>query len=125
MMESNLPTPRTMAHWLVFVSLETTAQLTLKVAAVGTMGPGGAWGWLQALASNPWFQASIACDVANFLVWMAILRRHDLSVAIPLSALCYFSIIIASSLLLHEPVSVPQVAGLALIGLGIFWIARK
>ena len=124
-----MPSPalssKTIAHWLLFVSLETTAQLTLKMAAVATPSLGGTGGWLQALASNSWFQASIACDIANFLVWLAILRRHDLSVAIPLSALCYFSIIIASSVLLHEPVSTPQIAGLLLTGFGILCIAQK
>ena len=110
-------------NWVVFVALETFAQVALKLAAVDSSEASSLSGWLSALASNHWFQASLAADVLNFFAWMTILRRHDLSLAVPLSSLCYFAIVIASTALLREPVGITQVAGLGLIGVGIILVA--
>ena len=110
-------------NWLVFVALETFAQIALKFAAVDTSAAGGFAGWLHALATNGWFQASIAADVMNFFAWMLILRRHELSLAVPLSSLCYFTIILASTILLHEAVTPLQLLGLGLVGIGIVLVA--
>lgn len=110
-------------NWVVFVALETFAQVALKLAAVDGSTATSLSGWIEALASNHWFQASLTADVLNFFAWMMILRRHDLSLAVPLSSLCYFAIVIASTALLHETVSVQQVVGLGLIGIGIILVA--
>ena len=110
-------------NWVVFVALETFAQVALKLAAVDSSTASSLRGWLVALASNSWFQASLGADVLNFVAWMMILRRHDLSLAVPLSSLCYFTIVIASTVLLHESVGVFQVVGLGLIGIGIVLVA--
>lgn len=110
-------------NWLVFVALETFAQVALKLAAVDSDAASSLSGWIAALASNGWFQASLTADVLNFFAWMTILRRLDLSLAVPLSSLCYFAIVIVSTLLLRETVSVPQVVGLGLIGVGIILVA--
>ena len=79
--------------------------------------------WLFALVSNHWFQASIAADIANFFIWMSILRRHDLSLAVPLSSLSYFTVIALSTILLHEAVTPLQLVGLGAVGIGIILIA--
>ena len=110
-------------NWVVFVALETFAQVALKLAAVDSSAASSLGRWLVALASNSWFQASLGADVLNFVAWMMILRRHDLSLAVPLSSLCYFTIVIASTVLLHEQVGVFQVVGLGLIGIGIVLVA--
>lgn len=110
-------------NWVVFVALETFAQVALKLAAVDSSAASSLSSWLSALASNHWFQASLTADVLNFFAWMMILRRHDLSLAVPLSSLCYFAIVIASTTLLHETVGIVQVVGLGLIGVGIILVA--
>ena len=120
-----LPVWRTGAIWVVFAALETAAQLTLKMAAGTTASELSTGAWLCALATNPWFQLSIACDMANFFAWMAILRRHDLSLAIPLSSICYFAIIAAGTVFLHESVAVAQWVGLIVIGFGLALISWK
>ena len=114
---------RTGAIWLIFVALETAAQLALKMAADTTVARDGIAGWFGALASSPWFQLSIGCDIVNFFAWMAILRQHDLSLAIPLSSAAYVAIIAASTIVLHENIETMQWLGLILIGLGIVLVA--
>lgn len=109
--------------WIGFVGLETAAQLSLKMAA--TTNPALETGaWLGALLRNHWFQISIVCDAVNFLMWMTILRRHDLSLAVPLSSLCYAAIVILSFLLLREPVTGVQLIGLCTIGAGIIVLTK-
>jgi drug/metabolite transporter (DMT)-like permease len=103
--------------WLIFVGLETGAQLALKAASNA-----GTTGWLNSVSpivNNPWFLASISCDAANLIVWLAILRRHELSVAVPLSSMTYFAVLLATAFLLHEPVHGVQLAGLILVGIGV------
>ncbi len=113
------PLLRTGCLWLMFVALETTAQLALKMAAISAGGDANLWGSINPIVTNPWFAGSIACDAANLLLWLAILRRHDLSLAVPLSSVTYFTVLLAAGLFLHEPISAPQLAGLMLVGIGL------
>jgi drug/metabolite transporter (DMT)-like permease len=115
--------PRLTWIWVWFVAIETFAQISLKFAATGTGDKSQLVDWLATLASNGWFQASIAADVINFFVWMSILRRHELSLAVPLSSFCYFTIVAFSTLVLHETVSPLQLLGLAVVGAGIILVA--
>lgn len=112
-------------NWIVFVALETFAQISLKLAAADAPPGPDLAAWLRALTSNGWFQASIAADVVNFFAWMLILRRHDLSLAVPLSSFCYVTIVLASTFLLHETVTPLQVLGLGLVGIGIVLVADR
>jgi drug/metabolite transporter (DMT)-like permease len=112
-------------NWIVFVALETFAQISLKLAAVDVPPGSGLGAWVQALTSNGWFQASIAADVVNFFAWMLILRRHDLSLAVPLSSFCYVTIVLASTFLLQETVTALQLLGLGLVGIGIVLVADQ
>ena len=111
--------------WLLLAGLEAGAQISLKLAAVGAAGGAGEWAPVGTLAAEPLFWVSLACDGAAFWVWMRILYQHDLSVAVPVSAICYFATILASYALLHEPVAPLQGAGLLLMGLGIHLTAGE
>ena len=110
-------------NWILFVVLETFAQIALKLAAVD-VGPQSVMQiWFTALLSSHWFQVSIAADIVNFFIWMSILRRHDLSLAVPLSSLSYFTVVVLSTALLHESVTPLQLLGLSAVGIGIILIA--
>jgi drug/metabolite transporter (DMT)-like permease len=111
--------------WLILAALETGAQLAIKLAADTTAAAGTGLSWIVSLLMNPWFLASIGCDAAGFLLWLALLRRHDLSFAVPLSSLCYFSIVLASLIVLGEPLRAVQALGLISVGIGIYLIASE
>lgn len=113
---------RTILNWLALVGCEASAQLTLKLAAIEQSADAGLAQWLLRLSTNKYFVVSLACDLAGFVAWMTILRRHDLSLAVPLSSLCYFAIIAVSVVVLHENVAGLQVGGLATIAIGILLI---
>lgn len=111
--------------WLLLVGSETLAQLALKQAAMVSDVDAGASGWLATLVASPWFLLSIFCDIAGFSAWIAILQRHDLSLAIPLSSLSYVTTIAIAFILLHEPVTQHQIAGIVCIGCGILLLAQS
>lgn len=110
--------------WAALIAIESAAQISLKLAAnqIGEMT--WEWTWLMRAVSNSWFIASLVCDVAGFLVWIVLLRRHDLSFAVPVSSLCFVSVLALSFAVLNEPVSALQIVGMATIGVGIYIIAK-
>jgi drug/metabolite transporter (DMT)-like permease len=111
--------------WFVLIACETGAQLALKLAAGQSALDLDYLQWLTLLATNKWFMISIAFDIASFFAWMSILRRHNLSVAVPLTSLCYIAIVMMTVVFLHEPVTSLQLIGLSTIGLGIFFLTKQ
>ncbi|WP_072376417.1 EamA family transporter [Hyphomicrobium sp. NDB2Meth4] len=110
--------------WAALIAIESAAQISLKLAAnqIGEIS----WesDWLVRAVSDGWFIASLVCDVAGFLVWIALLRRHDLSFAVPVSSLCFVLVLVLSVVVLNEPVSALQIVGMATIGVGIYLVAQ-
>lgn len=111
--------------WLLLVGSETLAQLALKQAAIISDVDAGASTWLTTVVANPWFLLSILCDISGFSAWIAILRRHDLSLAVPLSSLSYVTTVAMTFILLHESVTLLQVAGMVCIGFGILVLTQN
>jgi drug/metabolite transporter (DMT)-like permease len=109
--------------WASFVALETLAQVALKVAALEAPAMSATAAYLPTGVHSPWFALSIACDAANLLLWLVILRGHDLSAAIPMSSVTFLSVVGASSLILGEQVQALQALGLLLIGIGVTLVA--
>lgn len=114
---------RSASLWGLFIALETAAQVTLKLAAIDP----NVWQplprFMPSFMGSMWFASSIGCDGANLLLWLAILRRHDLSAAVPLSSGTYLAVVAATWAFLNEPVSLQQVLGIVLISAGLILIA--
>ena len=111
------------APWIALALLEALAQVSLKFAASAVSPDADGWAPVGGLIREPWFAASIGCDVAGFWAWMVLLAKYELSVAIPVSALSYFATIAASTFILHESVTWQHAAGLLCIGAGIALVA--
>jgi drug/metabolite transporter (DMT)-like permease len=60
----------------------------------------------------------------NFFLWMNILSKVDLSVALPMASSSYILIPVAAIFFLHEFVSPLRWLGLVLIVLGIYFISQ-
>lgn len=106
--------------WFASIAFETGAQLAIKHAAdtVGTYG--NQFQWLSALVMDPWFATAVAFYLFGFFVWMAILRYHQLSVAIPVSSVSDVSVVVAGTIVFSEPVSGSLVCGILVIATGIW-----
>jgi len=78
--------------------------------------------------SNPdshFFWIGLIIYLSNFFLWMKILSKIDLSVALPLASIGYILIPIASIFFLHEHVPPARWLGLALIIWGIYFVSQS
>ena len=55
---------------------------------------------------------------------MAVLRRYDLSLAYPLTAISFIISLFAGALIFHETIPVTRWIGVILVMVGVFFISR-
>ena len=67
----------------------------------------------------------IIVQVLNFFIWIVILYKVDLSIAMPAGSTSYIFIPVAASIFLHERVSLLRWAGIFLIALGIHFVSKS
>jgi multidrug transporter EmrE-like cation transporter len=89
---------------LVAVTIEACGQVLFKLAA-HSLG--------QAKASKT--ALAVFCLAIEAVIWTAVLKCLDLSVAYPMGSLCFVAVLIASRLLLKEKISLQRLVGVALI----------
>lgn len=111
--------------WIALTGFEATGQIALKIGAVDASAGFSGWTPLGRIILSPGLFISIACDALGFLVWLWILERHNLSVAVPVSASTYFATIGASYAVLGEGVTPLQILGLAVMGAGLLLVASE
>ena len=105
------------------ILLTVYAQIVIKwqVLAAGALpdAAGDKIWFLLRLLLDPWVVSALAALLVAALSWMAAMTRLDLSHAYPFTSLAFVLVMAASALVFHEPVTVPKIAGIALICLGI------
>jgi multidrug transporter EmrE-like cation transporter len=114
---------------LTGVLLNAAAQLLLKAGAnaVGRF----AFTLANALpvgmrfAVEPHVLGGVACYVASLVVWIMALSRVDVSIAYPMLSIGYVVNALAAWYLFGEAVTPMRVAGIAIIILGVFIVARS
>ena len=91
--------------------IDTAAQLLMK-KGIGQL-------------DNIYFWIGILLYISNFFVWMRILSRVDLSIALPVASVGYMLIPIASVIFLHEQVGTLRWAGIFLIIVGVYIVSKS
>ncbi len=76
-------------------------------------------------AANPYFLGGMTCYVVSLVVWVMGLSRVDVSIAYPMLSIGYVINAVAAWYLLGEQVSVMRLAGIGIIVLGVFIVARS
>ena len=111
------------------VLLNASAQLLLKAATRHSgelIADSGQISWvsvMQLLGAVPlWF--GMACYVISLVVWLGALSRVPVSLAYPMLSIGYVVNAFAAAVLFGEALSVPKLAGIALICAGVFTLAR-
>jgi drug/metabolite transporter (DMT)-like permease len=105
--------------WVLFLAIECTAQIGLKLGSGPLEHMPFGLEWLSTALTDGWVQVGIVCYVLAFVFWMLILDRMDLSLAFPLSGTVYVIVLLASALGLHESLTPLHWAGVALIMTGV------
>lgn len=114
---------------LTGVLLNAAAQLLLKAGtnAVGRFAftlP-NALPVATRFAFEPHIAGGIACYVASLVVWIMALSRVEVSVAYPMLSIGYVVNALAAWYLFGEAVTPLRLAGIAIIILGVFMVARS
>jgi multidrug transporter EmrE-like cation transporter len=122
-------TPLTFSLVLAGVLLNAAAQLFLKAGtnrvgefafSLANLVPVG-----SRLALNPCIAGGLACYAVSVVVWILALSRAPVSVAYPMLSIGYIVNAFAAWALFGEPVTSQKLAGIAVIVLGVFLVARS
>jgi multidrug transporter EmrE-like cation transporter len=111
------------------VLLNAAAQLLLK-AGTNTVGTFAfslenavPVGWK--LATEPHIAGGLACYVISVVVWIMALSRVEVSIAYPMLSVGYVVNAIAAWYLFGEAVSATRLAGIGIIIVGVYVVARS
>ncbi len=111
------------------VLLNAGAQLLLKAGtnAVGVFAFSSdnlvPVGWK--LATEPHIMGGLACYVLSVIVWIMALSRVEVSIAYPMLSIGYVVNALAAWYLFGEAVSLTRLAGIGIIIVGVYIVARS
>jgi len=105
------------------------AELFFKKGALSTgiadVGFSSFLGYMGKMLLSPYMWFGVLFYFLNFIVWITVLSRIDLSLAYPLSGLTYIGITFASLIFLHEKISFLRWVGVLFIAVGICFLANS
>jgi multidrug transporter EmrE-like cation transporter len=111
-------TPLTFALLLCGVLLNAGAQLLLKAGTNAVpLGP--------RLAVEPHILGGLACYAVSVVVWVVALSRVPVSVAYPMLSIGYIVNALAAWYLFGEALPAMKLAGIGVIIVGVFMVARS
>ena len=114
---------------LAGVLLNAVAQLALK-ASVNETGAIGLdltslWSSAQSLAASLWLWLGLLCYAISVVVWLLALSRVDVSIAYPMLSIGYVVNAVAAWQLFGESLGSGRLAGIGIIIIGVFVLARS
>lgn len=113
---------------LTGVLLNAAAQLALKASVKGSGAIALETSVLVPtalqLASQPWLWLGIGCYVVSVVVWLLALSRVDVSIAYPMLSIGYVVNALAAWAWLGETMSLGRMAGIGIIIVGVYVLAR-
>jgi multidrug transporter EmrE-like cation transporter len=114
---------------LTGVLLNAVAQLLLKAGARAISGiefhAANAAAIASRLVLNAPIIAGLACYAVSVVVWVLALSRVDVSIAYPMLSIGYVVNAIAAAWLFGEPVGALRIAGIGVIIIGVWMVARS
>ena len=121
--------PRKIPSKLVFglaaaVAIDTALQIFWKTAVLKLPESADSLASMMSMFREPLFIVVICMMSLQFINWMTVLNQADLSFAQPFTALSYVSVGILSAIFLGEDVDSQQMAGVAFVIAGVWFISR-
>ncbi len=101
------------------------SELLLKRGATDIADLSSAWSWtgVNGLAS-PLVWLGIAFVIASFVSWLYVLKYIPLTIAFPLSRVVDILVPVSCWILLGEFISPRRWCGIALVVIGLAWVAK-
>lgn len=109
--------------------IEGVAQLLMKKGllhgGISAVGFNNILDFIARNASSVLLWAGILLATVNFFLWMIILHRIDLSIAMPVGSTIYIFVPLLALFFLNEHISPIRWAGILLIVAGIHFVAKS
>ena len=109
--------------------MDSLAQLFLKKGlsetGISVIGFNNIIGFAFSSLSSWLVWAGIFMYLASFVLWLVIIYRIDLSIAMPVGSASYIFIAILAIIFLHEHIGPLRWLGIALITVGIYFISQS
>ena len=121
--KKNFP-PRLAAGLLLAILIDTALQLVWKSTVLSLPNDGSPWLDVPAVLHSPLFIFVIFLMACQFFNWLMVLSNADLSYAQPVTSLSYVSVFCLSVLYLKEATDLIQIAGIALVLAGVWFISQ-
>ena len=86
---------------------------------------GNAWVLIERIAVNRPILGGLACYVVSVVVWILALSRVEVSVAYPMLSIGYVVNALAAWLLFGEQLRATRMAGIGVIIVGVWLVARS
>ena len=112
------------------ILLTAYSQLVIKwrvaaMAAAGADHAGSASARAVGYLTDPYIISAYVFSLLSSIAWLYVVEKYPVSIAFPAYIGVLFAVVIlGSNLLLHEPVSLQHLAGIALIMLGVVVASR-
>ena len=109
----------------VAILLNVGGQLLLKRASMVGAAPDATQA-ASAMRSflSPWFIGGAASLGLSSLFWVTVLKKIPLTIAHPLTGIVFILVPVASHFLWDEPLPALRVAGIMIIIVGVYLVAR-
>ncbi len=109
--------------------VDSVAQFAMKKGLLSTgidsITLGNMMEFVSKGASSIVLWCGIALYAANFFIWIIILYKVDLSIAMPVGSTCYIIVPIIAIVFLHEQMGLVRWLGILCIILGIHFVAQS
>lgn len=103
---------RVIALWITLIFSETSAEIMLKLGAIRAASSG----WMP----NSLLLCAYGFYMISFLVWMQILKRVRLFIALSIATIMYATIAVSAHFLFGEVITYHIILGTLLITAGLF-----
>lgn len=104
--------------------LVVSSECFLKVALSKIGDFSWSWAFFKVALSTWQLWLAGLTAIVGVLEWMAVLKRYDLSLAYPLTAISFLLSLFAGALIFHEAVPATRWIGVVLIMAGVYFVAR-
>jgi drug/metabolite transporter (DMT)-like permease len=113
--------------WLslsITIAIDTVVQMVWKSAVLALPESAGFTESIHTLTVQPMFYILLTMFGVQFICWILLLAKADLSYAQPITALSFVSVAVCSAVFLGEKVGVMRTVGIAMILIGVWFISN-
>lgn len=108
----------------VLMLFDTLAQISFKLASNHALPLTFDIPWLLRVFGNIWIYGALIGYIGSFFTWMTLLEKAPIGPAVAASHIELISVTLLSVWLFNEPLTVFKVCGMALIVIGVLFLAK-